>query len=51
MWANTVGSVVPMVVVLLGQDPAVVSAPFITTVVDATGLAIYFTLAKFVLDI
>jgi magnesium transporter len=33
----------------LRVDPAVVSAPLITTVVDGTGLIIYFEIARFVL--
>ncbi|MFW5438614.1 magnesium transporter, partial [Paenibacillus apiarius] len=32
-------------------DPAVVSGPFITTLVDGTGLIIYFTLAKLMLNL
>jgi magnesium transporter len=45
MWANTVGALVPLVARRLGIDPAVISAPFISTLVDATGLVIYFTVA------
>ena len=33
----------------VGVDPAVVSSPLIATLVDGTGLVIYFTIAKFVL--
>jgi magnesium transporter len=33
-----------------GVDPAVLSAPLITTLVDATGLLIYLTIAKLILD-
>lgn len=43
--ATTAGSVTPMVARRLGVDPAVVSAPFITTFVDATGLVVYFVIA------
>ena len=43
IWANTVGALVPIVARRFGIDPAVISAPFITTLVDATGLVIYFT--------
>ncbi|MDQ4078009.1 MAG: magnesium transporter [Chloroflexota bacterium] len=50
-WASTVGSLVPLVADKLGIDPAVVSAPLITTVVDATGLAIYFLIAKVILGL
>ena len=35
----------------LGFDPAVLSAPFITTIVDASGLVIYFLIAKLVLGV
>jgi magnesium transporter len=44
-WASSVGSLLPMVAKRLGADPAVMSAPFITTFVDATGLIIYFEIA------
>jgi magnesium transporter len=45
MWANTIGSLVPLVATRFGLDPAVISAPFITTLVDATGLIIYYSIA------
>jgi magnesium transporter len=45
MWANSVGAVVPLVAKRLGIDPAVVSAPLISTLVDATGLVIFYTVA------
>ena len=45
IWANTIGSLVPLLARKLGIDPAVVSAPLITTLVDATGLMIYFGIA------
>jgi magnesium transporter len=51
IWANTVGSVVPLAAERLGIDPTVVSAPLITTLVDATGLAIYFMIAKVILGL
>ena len=41
----------PLLADRVGIDPAVVSAPFITTVVDATGLIIYFLIARAVLGI
>jgi magnesium transporter len=49
MWANTVGALVPMLARRLGIDPAVVSAPLISTLVDATGLIIYYNVAIMVL--
>lgn len=45
-WAATVGAILPLVLSRLKVDPAVVSAPFISSLVDGTGLIIYFTLAR-----
>jgi magnesium transporter len=50
-WATLAGSVLPMLAKRVGVDPAVVSAPLITTLVDATGLIIYFLVAQAVLDL
>jgi magnesium transporter len=50
-WANVVGAIVPIVAQRLGIDPTVMSAPMITTLVDATGLFIYFFVAGLVLDL
>jgi magnesium transporter len=47
--AATAGALMPMLAKRVGIDPAVVSAPFITTTVDATGLLIYFGVAKLLL--
>jgi magnesium transporter len=44
-WANAVGAAIPIVAQRLGIDPTVVSAPLITTLVDASGLFIYFSVA------
>ncbi len=49
--ATAVGSVTPLLARRAGIDPAVVSAPFISTVVDATGLIIYFVTAQVILGI
>src|SRR5690625_3454619 len=49
--ATTVGAVIPIVARWAGVDPAVVSAPFISTVVDATGLIVYFLVAQAILGI
>ncbi len=46
LWAATVGSLLPLGAKRLRIDPAVMSAPFITTLVDATGLIIYFEIAS-----
>lgn len=48
--AATVGGVMPLVARVVRADPAVFSNPFITTFVDATGLAIYFLIATAVLQ-
>jgi magnesium transporter len=51
VWSATVASVLPLILKKLRIDPAVVSAPLITTVVDGTGLVIYFTIAKLILNL
>lgn len=50
-WANTIGAIIPLAAKKLHIDPAVVSAPLITTLVDATGLAIYLLIAKALLGL
>ena len=45
------GSGLPMLAKRIGIDPAVVSAPIISTLVDASGLIIYFLIAKWILGI
>ncbi|MFI2231882.1 magnesium transporter [Nocardia testacea] len=50
-WAATIGGTMPLLAKRLRIDPAVVSAPMVTTLVDATGLIIYFTTAKLVLGL
>jgi magnesium transporter len=50
-WSATVAAALPLLLRRLGVDPAVVSAPFITTLVDGTGLIIYFEIARFVLSL
>jgi len=49
-WANTIGSLIPLAAQRFKIDPALVSAPLITTLVDATGLAIYLMIAKVLLS-
>lgn len=49
--AASVGGLMPIVAKAVGADPAVFSNPFITTFVDATGLIIYFLIAKAVLGL
>jgi len=50
VWANVLGSVLPLLAHKLKVDPTVVSGPAMTTLVDATGLFIYFTVAGIVLS-
>lgn len=49
LWGNLIGSVFPLILKRFGRDPAVSSAPFVATVVDVTGLVIYFTVASLLL--
>ena len=51
IWANGLGSLLPLLAARLGIDPTIVSGPAMSTLVDATGLLIYFTIAKLVLGI
>ena len=44
-WACVVGGMLPLVAKKLGVDPAVFSTPVVSTLVDATGLIIYFSIA------
>jgi magnesium transporter len=44
-YANLVGAIIPLAAQKLKIDPTVVSGPMITTLVDASGLFIYFTIA------
>ncbi|OYT75986.1 MAG: magnesium transporter [Armatimonadetes bacterium JP3_11] len=47
--ATTIGAALPLLAKRLNIDPAVMSAPFITTLIDAAGLMIYFIIAKLIL--
>lgn len=49
LWSALISSVLPLVLKKLRVDPAVVSAPMIATIVDGTGLMIYFLTAKLLL--
>jgi magnesium transporter len=51
VWAATVGAVLPLVLSKFKVDPAVVSAPFISSLVDGTGLIIFFLLAQAILNL
>jgi len=49
--AKTVGCILPMSAKRLGFDPAVMASPFITTIVDALSLLVYFGIAKALLGV
>jgi len=48
-WGTLSGSMIPFVLKKAGLDPATSSAPFVATMVDVTGLVIYFSIASLVL--
>jgi magnesium transporter len=50
LWGTLSGSMLPILLKKLGADPAVSSAPFVATLVDVTGLIIYFSFAFFFLQ-
>jgi magnesium transporter len=45
LWGTLSGSMLPFLLKRLGLDPATSSAPFVATLVDVTGLVIYFAVA------
>jgi magnesium transporter len=45
LWGTLVGSMLPLILKKLGADPAASSTPFVATLVDVTGLIIYFSVA------
>jgi magnesium transporter len=49
LWGSLVGAMLPFALSRLGLDPASASAPFVATIVDVTGLVIYFSVAAFLL--
>jgi magnesium transporter len=49
LWGTLIGSLLPFILRRLGFDPAASSAPFVATLVDVTGLVIYFTVAMIIL--
>ena len=50
LWGSIAGSMLPLVLKRLGADPATSSAPFVATLVDVTGLIIYFSVAVMFLE-
>jgi magnesium transporter len=51
VWSTTIATLVPTVADRLNIDPTVISGPMISTLVDTTGLLIYFLLAKYLLHL
>jgi magnesium transporter len=49
MFGTLAGSMLPLLLRRLGFDPASASAPFVATLVDVTGIIIYFTVASVIL--
>ncbi len=49
LWGSLAGSMLPFLLRRIGLDPATSSAPFVATLVDVSGLIIYFTVAAFIL--
>ncbi|MBS1736959.1 MAG: magnesium transporter [Bacteroidetes bacterium] len=49
LWSSLMGSMLPLLLKKLGADPASSSAPFVATLVDVTGLIIFFNVALLVL--
>ena len=50
LWGTLVGSMLPLILKRLGADPAASSTPFVATLVDVTGLIIYFSVAVLTLS-
>lgn len=49
LWGSLAGSMLPFILRRIGLDPAASSAPFVATLVDVSGLIIYFSVAAFIL--
>jgi magnesium transporter len=49
LWGTTIGAMFPLLLYRLGFDPATSSAPFIATLVDVSGIIIYFVVAMLIL--
>jgi magnesium transporter len=50
LWGSLAGSMLPLLLKKLGADPATSSAPFVATLVDVTGLVIYFSIAVIIMQ-
>lgn len=51
IWANVIGALLPPLAAKLKIDPAVISGPVMSTLVDATGLLLYFSLARWIMGL
>jgi magnesium transporter len=51
VWSNVIGALLPPLADRLHIDPTVISGPVMSTLVDATGLVIYFTLARLIIGL
>ncbi|MBE2198784.1 MAG: magnesium transporter [Anaerolinea sp.] len=51
IWSTTIATIIPIVADRVHIDPTVISGPMITTIVDASGLLIYFSLAKLLIAV
>jgi len=50
LWGTITGSMLPFILRKLKLDPATASAPFVATLVDVTGIVIYFSVASILLS-
>ncbi len=51
VWANLIGAVLPIILAKLKLDPAVISSPLIATLIDVTGILIYYNIAIYILNL
>jgi magnesium transporter len=51
IWANFIGAILPLILAKLKLDPAVISSPLITTLIDMTGISIYANIAIIIMKI
>lgn len=51
IWANLIGGLLPLIIAKFKLDPAVISSPLITTIIDITGISIYFNIAIALMNI
>ncbi|MDP3012461.1 MAG: magnesium transporter [Candidatus Hydromicrobium sp.] len=49
--ANFIGAILPMILTKIKLDPALISSPLLTTIIDALGLLIYFYIARFIFSL